>query len=74
MAKLRMHTDKTLSTLDSVTTSLGNSMHNFVSKTCAGYETKELQREATVRKKRLAKRNDQAKGKGGKLGSCKSGR
>jgi len=45
LAKLLMHTDATLDLLSLATTSLGNSLCAFEEKTCAAFETRELERE-----------------------------
>jgi hypothetical protein len=49
LAKLRMHTDLTLDTLDAVTTDLGAKMRSFRDKTCLAFDTKELPRELKAR-------------------------
>jgi hypothetical protein len=45
LAKLRMHTDPTLSLFSHVTTCLGTSLHVFKEKTCGPHPTRELERE-----------------------------
>jgi hypothetical protein len=50
-----MHTDATLDLLSHVTTSLGNSLRTFVEKTCAAFETRELERERAARQRRQEK-------------------
>ncbi|KAF8226575.1 hypothetical protein L208DRAFT_1204765, partial [Tricholoma matsutake] len=55
LAKLRMHTDMTLDILSCVTTSLGNSLHTFEEKTCAAFETRELEREQAAQQRRQEK-------------------
>jgi hypothetical protein len=52
LAKLRMHTDVTLTILDDETTALGAGLRNFESKICPEYQTHELKREAAARKRR----------------------
>jgi hypothetical protein len=47
-----MHTDTTLNILSQVTTSLGNSIREFEEKTCAMYQTQELEREQAARYRR----------------------
>jgi hypothetical protein len=55
LAKLRLHTDLTLAILDDETTSLGEQLRHFTTKTCAAFKTEELPREAKARKRRQAK-------------------
>lgn len=55
LAKLRMHTEISLSIMDEVTIALGKSLRDFREKTCSAYDTKELQREAGTRRKRQTK-------------------
>ena len=50
-----MHTDPTLGILSHVTTSLGNSFRVFVRKTCAVFQTRELERERVARQRRQEK-------------------
>jgi len=50
-----MHTDPTLEILSHVTTSLGNSFRVFVGKTCAAFQTRELERERVARQRRQEK-------------------
>ncbi|KAF7976211.1 hypothetical protein HWV62_7218 [Athelia sp. TMB] len=57
LAKLRMHTDTTLTQLDSVTTILGQELRRFSKITCASFQTVELPREAAARARRQAKKN-----------------
>ena len=45
LAKLHIHTDPTLDILSNITTSLGISLCTFEKKTCAAFETQELERE-----------------------------
>ena len=52
LAKLRMHTDTTLGILSQVTTSLGKSLRDFEEKTCAMFQTRELDRERAIRQRR----------------------
>lgn len=56
LAKLRIHTDHTLKFLDQFTTLLGQSLRDFLSKTCLSFNTKELPREANARQHRKTKR------------------
>lgn len=51
LAKLRMHTDATLEILSRITRSLGNTLRIFEEKTCAAFETRELERERAARQR-----------------------
>jgi hypothetical protein len=55
LAKLRMHTDITLTVMDNVTTTLGAKFRNFQMNICSTYRTKELKREEDACKRRQAK-------------------
>ena len=55
LAKLRMHTDTTLDTFSQVTTSLGKSLRDFEEKTCAMFQTRELDRERAIRQRQQEK-------------------
>jgi septal ring factor EnvC (AmiA/AmiB activator) len=55
-----MHTDPTLDILSSVTTSLGNSLRTFEQKTCAAFETRELERERAARQRRQKSATNEA--------------
>lgn len=57
LAKLRMHTDSTLSHLDSATTTLGQELRRFSRVTCSSFRTVELPREAAARGRRQARQN-----------------
>lgn len=52
MAKLRQHTDLSLSVLELVTIQLGESLSKFQATTCSDYDTQELKREETARVRR----------------------
>jgi len=52
LAKLRMHHDDTLETLDQVTTTLGEKLRAFSEQTCPVFATKELHREFNTRVRR----------------------
>jgi hypothetical protein len=56
LAKLRMHTDTTLSILDNETTILGQQLRDFQSKTCPHFQTRELKSEAAARQRRQSKK------------------
>ena len=49
LAKLHMHTDETLTLLDTVTERLRQCLHRFQLKTCAAFNTQELKWEAECR-------------------------
>jgi hypothetical protein len=48
-AKLRLHTESTLTKLETVSTSLCQALKKFANVTCPRYDTRELRREATAR-------------------------
>jgi len=50
-----MHTDPTLDILSQVTTSLGSRLRAFQEKTCAAFQTRELERERLARQRRREK-------------------
>jgi hypothetical protein len=56
LAKLRMHTEATLTQLEQVTTNLGHLMRDFRDKTCAKFKTTELEREVEARNRRNARK------------------
>lgn len=60
-AKLRLHTDHTLNSFDSLTKPLGAALRHFAGKFSDRFDTKELPKEADARKRRAAK--GKAKGK-----------
>ena len=51
-AKLRLHTESTLSYLETLTRELGQQMRQFRDETCSHFVTHELPREAEARKRR----------------------
>jgi hypothetical protein len=53
-AKLRLHTETTLSDFDGTTTALGKIIRHFVNITCAAFKTNELPREEAARGRREA--------------------
>jgi hypothetical protein len=55
LAKLRLHTEKTLDILDSVTRALGMALRAFKKETCSKFDTKELPKEAAARQRRETK-------------------
>lgn len=56
LAKLRLHTEDTLSMLDKATIDLGKALRDFNNNTCSMYSTKELPREALSRVRRQEKK------------------
>ena len=52
LAKLRMHTETSLASLESLTTEFGLLMQNFEELTCSQFATTELPRETAARKRR----------------------
>lgn len=56
LAKLKLHTDDTLSLLDDWTVMLGSESRSFVDKTCSAFETRELKREYQARKRNEARK------------------
>lgn len=61
LAKLRMHTDLTLSLLQSETERLGAELRHFAEVTCKAFDTEELKREVDARKRRHAKKSSKSK-------------
>ncbi|KAF8834345.1 hypothetical protein BDN67DRAFT_992684 [Paxillus ammoniavirescens] len=60
LARLRMHTDKTLNILESVTKHLGDELCKFVSETCPAFSAKELRREAECCRRRQTQESGRA--------------
>lgn len=60
LAKLRMHHDLLLDVLDDETKALGLRLRKFSQRTCAAFDTKELQREYNARVRRQAKQAERA--------------
>lgn len=56
LAKLRMHTDQTLTLLDAATISLGEQFRHFQDSICPYFNTRELQREADARENKAKKK------------------
>lgn len=52
LAKLRMHTESTLTHMEQVTKTLGYELRQFSSVTCAAFKTKETPKEADARNRR----------------------
>ena len=57
LAKLRMHTDQTLTLLDEATAFLGVKFRRFVNHTCRKFNTRELHHEANARARRAAEKS-----------------
>jgi hypothetical protein len=55
LAKLRMHTEATITRLEQVSANLGHLMRDFRDKTCANFITTELEREVEARNRRNAR-------------------
>jgi len=53
-AKLRLHTEPTLTSFEHVTTDLGTLLRHFTTVTCVAFKTKELPREKAARLRRAA--------------------
>ncbi|KAI0069517.1 hypothetical protein K474DRAFT_1610329, partial [Panus rudis PR-1116 ss-1] len=62
LAKLRLHTEDTLKLFEDTTRMLGIHVRTFVKITCKHYDTRELPREETARKRRAAVVNTLKKG------------
>jgi hypothetical protein len=58
LAKLRMHTDATLTVLDEETTVLANQLRSFQSETCSACNAYELKREVAARVRRDGKKEN----------------
>ena len=54
LAMLHQHTEKTLSTFEARTTSLGNQVRTFMAKVCPFFDTVDMPREAGARARRQA--------------------
>ena len=57
LAKLRMHTESTLTLFKTITTSLCHEIRNFRDVTCEAFETVELEKEAAARGRQRANAN-----------------
>ena len=55
LAKLRLHTEATIELLHQTTGELGSCLRDFEKKTCSAYVTRELEREANLRRRRAAR-------------------
>ncbi|KAG5649594.1 hypothetical protein H0H81_002919, partial [Sphagnurus paluster] len=56
LAKLRLHTESTLTFLDNCTTDLGRSLRKFSNTVCSAFDTQELPREVATPGRRKAKK------------------
>ncbi|PCH39704.1 hypothetical protein WOLCODRAFT_86451, partial [Wolfiporia cocos MD-104 SS10] len=63
LAKLRLHTEDTLTVFTRATESLGDSLRAFVNTTCEAYDTQELPKEHAARGRRTAAMRERGKGK-----------
>lgn len=61
LAKLRLHTNHTLTDLDTATTTYGRAIRCFATHTCPAFRTKDTPREAEARARRRAKKDKCAK-------------
>ncbi|KAG2012178.1 ubiquitin and ribosomal protein S27a [Coprinopsis cinerea AmutBmut pab1-1] len=61
LAKLRLHTDYTVTMLEETTVAIGNQFRLFMNQTCSSIETFELPREAEARQRRAAKKKANAR-------------
>ncbi|KAI0324055.1 hypothetical protein GY45DRAFT_1263589 [Cubamyces sp. BRFM 1775] len=61
LAKLRLHSDSTLSVFENVTSSLGEAMRAFASKVCPAYDTRELDKEVAARQRRKGRKTTRGK-------------
>ncbi|KAI0064190.1 hypothetical protein BV25DRAFT_1800682 [Artomyces pyxidatus] len=61
MAKLRMHTDPSLTLFDAVTRGVGEELRVFSEETCLAFQTRELQREADARIRRASRKAAKSK-------------
>lgn len=58
LAKLRMHTDSSLTVFESVTTELGKALRYFAEETCGHFKTVELDSEYSARARATARREN----------------
>ncbi|KAK7689422.1 hypothetical protein QCA50_007214 [Cerrena zonata] len=72
-AKLRMHTDETVTRLEKLTTELGILMRKFSTATCSRTETFELPREKAARECRQAEQNKTSNGTSAPTGKKRKG-
>ncbi|THV05634.1 hypothetical protein K435DRAFT_816329 [Dendrothele bispora CBS 962.96] len=66
LAKLRLHSEKSLDLLDKTTTELGRLFRNFEKNACQAYRTKELRKETAAQERRNAKSAEKGRTAGGK--------
>jgi hypothetical protein len=60
LAKLRMHTDSTLTRLETITTVLGCELRKFSQTTCSAFSTVELPKEAAARGRKQSRQKAKA--------------
>jgi hypothetical protein len=70
-AKLRLHTESTVSALETSTTRLGTALRKFNSMTCAEFVTQDLPSEEAARGRRKAAKSNLNTSKGKKTGKQK---
>jgi hypothetical protein len=56
LAKLRLHTEKTLHIMDQTTTSFSDTLREFKEHTCSYFVTRELEKEVNARKRKAIKK------------------
>ncbi|OSD05112.1 hypothetical protein PYCCODRAFT_1385676 [Trametes coccinea BRFM310] len=64
LAKLRLHSEATLTVFECVIASLGRAMRVFASKVCPDYDTRELDKEVEARQRRQARKSSKSKASG----------
>lgn len=72
LAKLRLHSESTLTILERATRTLGDAMRTFLRKVCPDYVTKELPKETASRQRRKAARAAKASPKAPPLATAES--
>lgn len=70
LAKLRMHTDETLESLEKATQDLGKQVRHFEAHTCSLFDTKELPKEEAARARRQQQKAAKNKMKKGAAGTA----
>jgi hypothetical protein len=59
LAKLRLHTESSLSHMEAVTTALGRELRRFCTTTCLAFKTTELEKEFAARGRKQQRKQDQ---------------
>ena len=72
LAKLRMHSESTLTLMESSTATLGNIMRKFRDATCSAFKTRELPKETAARGRRQARKEVKDASQPEKLPGAKS--